>query len=552
MSNSTGTDGLLASSVKGVYYLIMLQLMSRLVTFILHQIVLRFTSAETLGIASVQFELLLSTILFLSREGFRCALLRSQDTTTSSSKSPLGVVDTTPEGIEQKTTNVAYIPTCLGLITTILACSYFLSFDQTCPHYHLSVVIFGVAAMAELLIEPLFIFALQRLYFQVRVSVEGVAVVLRCLVTFGLTILGSRGGGENSYGVLAFAIAQLVFGITMMVGYLGFFAMEVSKGNISLESLYPRRLVSADGRVYWFDRTLLDLSITLTKQSLLKHVLTEGDKMLITALSTDENQGVYAFVVNYGSLVVRILFQPLEETGRTLFSKVLSISPDQKESAITTVTDVLVVIIRFHVLLGLLFVCFATNYTSTLIDLLVGKEWSTVRNAPQVLSAYCLYVPMMGINGITEAFVQSAASSSDLTRQSYAMIGFSICFILAGYLWMSVWDFGAIGLVMANMVNVGIRITYSLHFIKKYVGAQSSKLYIRQWIPHRLTVAAFAASWAITRWSYHHIGWQTLDQKAKHVSVGVACFGVVCAVIYKKEQSFLRDLMRLAKGRKQD
>ncbi|OAD71888.1 hypothetical protein PHYBLDRAFT_98127, partial [Phycomyces blakesleeanus NRRL 1555(-)] len=436
-------DGVLASSVKGVYYLIMLQLMSRLVTFVLHQVVLRFTSAETLGIASVQFELLLSTILFLSREGFRCALLRR-------------ILDTTPEGVEQKTTNVSYIPTCLGLITTILACSYFLSFDQTCPHYHLSVIIFGVAAMAELVIEPLFILALQRLYFQVRVSVEGVAVVLRCLVTFGLTILGSRGNGENTYGVLAFAIAQLVFGLTMMVGYLGFFAMEVSKGNIALRSLYP---------LYWFDRTLLDLSITLTKQSLLKHILTEGDKMLITALSTDDNQGIYAFVVNYGSLVVRILFQPLEETGRTLFSKVLSVSPDQKENSITTVTDVLLVIIRFHVLLGLLFVCFATNYTSTLIDLLVGKEWSTVRNAPQVLSAYCLYVPMMGINGITEAFVQSAASSSDLTRQSYAMIGFSICFMLAGYLWMSVWDFGAIGLVMANMVNVSIRIVYSLHFI---------------------------------------------------------------------------------------
>ncbi|KAL0073403.1 Rft protein-domain-containing protein [Phycomyces blakesleeanus] len=531
MPNSAGTDGVLASSVKGVYYLIMLQLMSRLVTFVLHQVVLRFTSAETLGIASVQFELLLSTILFLSREGFRCALLRSQETKTSSSESFLGILDTTPEGVEQKTTNVSYIPTCLGLITTILACSYFLSFDQTCPHYHLSVIIFGVAAMAELVIEPLFILALQRLYFQVRVSVEGVAVVLRCLVTFGLTILGSRGNGENTYGVLAFAIAQLVFGLTMMVGYLGFFAMEVSKGNIALRSLYPRRLVSTDGKVYWFDRTLLDLSITLTKQSLLKHILTEGDKMLITALSTDDNQGIYAFVVNYGSLVVRILFQPLEETGRTLFSKVLSVSPDQKENSITTVTDVLLVIIRFHVLLGLLFVCFATNYTSTLIDLLVGKEWSTVRNAPQVLSAYCLYVPMMGINGITEAFVQSAASSSDLTRQSYAMIGFSICFMLAGYLWMSVWDFGAIGLVMANMVNVSIRIVYSLHFIKTYVGAQRNKLHIRNWMPRRLTMGAFASSWAITRWSLHHIGWQTLDQKARHISVGVACFSVVCAVM---------------------
>jgi oligosaccharide translocation protein RFT1 len=40
--------------------------------------------------------------------------------------------------------------------------------------------------------------------------------------------------------------------------------------------------------------------MTMTKQSLLKHVLTEGDKMLISVLSNDADQGVYAFVVNYG------------------------------------------------------------------------------------------------------------------------------------------------------------------------------------------------------------------------------------------------------------
>ena len=38
----------------------------------------------------------------------------------------------------------------------------------------------------------------------------------------------------------------------------------------------------------------------MTKQSFLKHVLTEGDKMLISVLSSMQDRGVYAFVVNYG------------------------------------------------------------------------------------------------------------------------------------------------------------------------------------------------------------------------------------------------------------
>lgn len=53
-------------------------------------------------------------------------------------------------------------------------------------------------------------------------------------------------------------------------------------------------------RKYWLYKPLLNLGMTMTKQSLLKHVLTEGDKMLISVLSSAEDRGVYAFVVNYG------------------------------------------------------------------------------------------------------------------------------------------------------------------------------------------------------------------------------------------------------------
>lgn len=48
---------------------------------------------------------------------------------------------------------------------------------------------------------------------------------------------------------------------------------------------------------------MLNLASTLTKQSLLKHVLTEGDKMLISAICSDNDQGIYAFVVNYGKKI---------------------------------------------------------------------------------------------------------------------------------------------------------------------------------------------------------------------------------------------------------
>jgi oligosaccharide translocation protein RFT1 len=225
-----------------------------------------------------------------------------------------------------------------------------------------------------------------------------------------------------------------------------------------------------------------------------------------------------------GSLIVRILFQPLEETGRTFFSKLL-----QKKSKDTTAANVLMILIQFHVLLGLVFICFATNYTSTLIDLLAGKRWSLGEgDAPGVLAMYCIYVPFMGINGITEGFVQAVATKSDLSRLSWFMVLFSICFMVAGFVFMHLCELGATGLILANMVNLGIRICYSWYYICKYF--DNVTLSVRQWCPHAVTIAAFVLAWFVTWWSNYHIGWYTLQQKAVHVFIGGVCF-FLCSLV---------------------
>lgn len=228
----------------------------------------------------------------------------------------------------------------------------------------------------------------------------------------------------------------------------------------------------------------------------------------------------------------------MEETGRTFFSKLLvldeKVEKEQQEKvtrARQTAANVLMILIQFHVLLGLVFICFATNYSSTLIHLLAGKEWATGQgNAPGVLAMYCIYVPFMGINGITEGFVQAVATKQDLTRLSYYMILFSACFITSGFVFMYCFEMGAIGLILANMVNLGIRVTYSWYFIKDYF-KQSVILTVRQWFPHQITVAAFVLSWAITFWSKNHIGWLTFQQKLLHIAVGGICFILVAGIM---------------------
>ena len=48
------------------------------------------------------------------------------------------------------------------------------------------------------------------------------------------------------------------------------------------------------------DGNLLKLALTMMSQSVIKHFLTEGDKMVLSWYSPLRDQGGYAIAVNYG------------------------------------------------------------------------------------------------------------------------------------------------------------------------------------------------------------------------------------------------------------
>ncbi|KAK5808985.1 Rft protein-domain-containing protein [Linnemannia elongata] len=648
-------SSILSSSVQGASYLVLLQFVSRMLTFTLNQVLLRFTSAETLGIASVQLELLLNTILFLSREGVRCAAIRVSDDSTEGEE---GTTPSDNKGTEkmrltpgseayrlQKLVNMVYAPIPVGALMTCLAVGYYLlqvtdASEGLFPGYRLSIYLYGISALVELLAEPMFMVAQYKLWFKTRVSVEGTAVIVRCVLTCALTVYGSRTAvtgsssegsntNTNTMGVLAFAIAQFVYGLLTLGGFLLAFwsksterrdldrkrmAAAIKKRDgiavedqpnsdddtVSMSALLPRRLtrVGKDGQSesFYFDKELLKLSKTLTSQSLLKHILTEGDKMMMAKFADATAQGVYAFVVNYGSLIARILFQPMEETSRTLFSRLLSdIAPgstpsgnkdtnSEKTSNTTTPTsrtltetqldnlvlsrNLLLTIMKFHILLGLVFIAFGTHYTATLIDLVVGRYWSTGTKAPQVLSLYCYYVPIMGLNGITEAVVQAVASEKELGVLSYWMIGFSAVFCSTGAFLMGTLNLKAEGIVLANCVNLIMRIVWSMWFLSGYYGryipiAGKSSTTAKEgvlarfayvpWqniIPRPTVLVAFGAAFVLTATTEQWIGWEGLYNKAVHLGIGVAAFVVVMGVIFVTEKQFLRDIQSIVRQRR--
>jgi oligosaccharide translocation protein RFT1 len=257
----------------------------------------------------------------------------------------------------------------------------------------------------------------------------------------------------------------------------------------------------------YFYKPLLSLGGSFFMQSIFKYVLTQGDTLLISSLASQRAQGIYALAANYGGLVARLILQPIEESSRNYFGKLLSFPPgprSSKENILEARTSFhtflrsyentpearksLHTLLRSYILLSVCLVAVGPTVAPLLLKIIAGSKW-TSSGAGHVLAIYCYYIPLLAINGLTEAFVSSVATEEEVNRQSIWMLAFSAGFGGAAFIFLRVLDMGAEGLVWANTLNMVFRIIWSSAFISSYLKMRGSQLDIRTLIPRPMTIA---------------------------------------------------------------
>lgn len=406
----------------------------------------------------------------------------------------------------QAVVNLGYLSIALGGFVSVALGATYLHYatDTTLntPYLVESLYLYGIASMVELLSEPCFVLMQIRLKFGTRAAAESIATFLRCFVVFGSAVFATRRG--VAVGVLPFAIGQLTYGTALLVVYtISGYRTASSSGF----SLLPKRIPTKDGEsqfsLSYFYKPTISLAGSMMAQSVVKHLLTQGDTFLVSLLSTADVQGVYALANNYGGLLARLLFQPIEESSRSYFSRLLS-SPaslvrmsggeTSKSSASPVVVEAkqsLQTILRIYILLSVLIVNIGPYAAPHLLTIVAGSQW-TSRGAGEVLSFYCYYIPFLALNGITEAFVASVATEAQVHRQSFWMGGFSVAFAGAAFVFMRVFPLGAIGLVLANIINMLCRIVWSGQFITRFFSRHGTEFGALSLLPIRMAVSSIA------------------------------------------------------------
>lgn len=312
------------------------------------------------------------------------------------------------------------------------------------------------------------------------------------------------------------------------------------------------RFVSPDVNYHLslFHAPLSRLATSMWLQSALKHILTHFDTVLLSALSSAHSQGTYALASNYGSLIARMLFQPIEEASRNLFAKLLSTSsPDGKPSAesVTSGANILAIIMKLYSLLSLFFFSLGPPFAPLALKLIAGSRWSD-GDAGGVLASYCYYIPLLAINGVTEAFVQSVATETELAKQSGWMFGFSFMFAGIGWLFLSALGWGAKGLVAANAANMSLRIVWSLVFIGGYFGRNEGEKRGEKWslarvLPSGVLVAASVGIGAVSRGVVASEG-----GLIKEIGMGGALGVCLAAVCFVTERAFFDKCIKMFKS----
>ncbi|CAG0894040.1 unnamed protein product [Cyprideis torosa] len=502
---------------------IVLKICLRVTTFLINAFVLRFVTRDVLGLINVRLNLLYSTTVFLSFESFRRACL-------------------TRRSDWRRVLNLVWLSVPASALTGFTFCLLW-SRSLSAPEEHESISyveavwFYGLVVVVESLAQPFIVTAQAYEFVRTKVFIEGVSK-LTCGIYFAGAVFQDPG-----QPVLHACIAHLLQSIVSVVAYIATFAVILSKNksqhDVPLESW-------KDFAPHWEAEPFLDpaqcsLVLSFFRQGILKQLLTEGERYMMTvfALLTFAEQGVFDVVNNLGSLSARLIFQPIEEAAYSYFALTIQREKPFKEhdpETIASLSLTLGTLLRSLSVLGLTILAFGLPYSHLLLSIYGGNILTAAdTRGPILMQCHCFYVLLLAINGVSESFTFAAMSKKEVDRFNLKLLGLSGVFMTASLFLVHI--LGSPGFILANCVNMLLRIIHSFWFIGLRLDGgvhwQPFRHAMVGWKTLIVFLVAFLISSSSEVWVYP---WS----RALHFGIGALTFAISGGVVLYLERSVLR------------
>lgn len=469
----------LQTATKSAAYNIVLQITLRIVTFVANAFILRFISKDILGVINVRLLLLYTTIQFISREPFRrtCAP-NSGETKESKHK------------IWNDILNITYLTIPIAVVIGLFFSSlWYFAFErpdeEAVPYYQFGIVSIYISVIIELIAEPFFIYGQRYDYIRLKVAIEGIFQLTRCL----LHCFSVYHWPHNA--IVGFAFAQIVASTIYSLCYISYFVFVI---RIPFGNFIPTYFKSSSSN--YFSPILVQTSYSFLKNTALKQFLTEGERYLMTMFSVVDfaEQGVFDVINNLGSLPARLVFQQIEESGYLLFSSLINrdIPPKEQRKRIIQSLYICSNLVKLMLLVALVLFLYGYHCTEMALFLyggrgLISGPYGSL--AVNLFKCHCLYIVFIALNGILESYSFAAMSVEKLDQFNYKMLAISVAF--TGFSLLITASIGSVGFIIANCFNMLCRILISLSFIGSIIPEVSIWQFVADSLPSRKSMSSF-------------------------------------------------------------
>ncbi|CAG9831651.1 unnamed protein product [Diabrotica balteata] len=529
----------LKSSVENASFSIIFQVFFRCITFVLNAYIIRTVGQEILGIMNVRLLLLESTILFLSKEPILKACL-----TNTSSRNWAQVINqiwlSVPISI---VINILLVYVWIYVLTPIE--------DKYLHQYILGCYAVALSCIVEQMSQVVVLVSQNFCFVRLKVILDTLYVVSRTIIFVYYVET------DPDYPLNAFSLAQIISGVILCLAYYCFFIWYIPALNKAKERKQQESKDKNDSKEaktifsdmadfpftsFWqlfpgimdntenmLDTKLCLLTVSFLKQSVVKQVLTEGERyvMTISPVLTFSQQSMYDIVNNLGSLAARFIFRPIEESAYFYFTQMIKrdvVLKNQKEKNISESAEVLSQLCKIVVTIGLLVVTFGQAYSYSFLFLYGGYKLVENNLSVILLRFHSFAIVLLAINGVTEGYVFATMNNQQLDRYNYIMVIFSISFLIISYLFTYI--FGPVGFILANCINMTARIVHSLRFISKQY-KETKYRPLEGLVPGKKFFLALLISGIATRLSEMYILQKSL---IIHIGVGAVFFFITISI----------------------
>ena len=529
-----------AKALNGLSIVMVGTAVQKIITFALNSMLVRRTHPGIFGVAAVQLELWLSTLLFFSREGVRLALLREK---------AVGLVR------RKQFVYLSWCPAAILAAVVIVLCSLWgidrMKGDTTSlsssyiqfEDMSISVMLlYCLGAFCESCGEPWMNTYANNMSFAPKIAAETMGLCIRSIITFTSLVY-------LNYGVLGFGFAQLGYGITHLM------VITAYSGSVKDEEGVPLKFTDylpGLSQKPLIDKVPASFAMQATASSLLKHVLTEADKITLSITRSNEQQGVFAVANNYASLIARLAFAPLEETARVAFSKyaqeLLSKNIERHEQSLEELTIFLTRLLQTVVAFGTVLVVFGPHYIRLAVGIFLAPQWRREETV-QTLIAFCVYIFMLGLNGVSEAFLYSLLEG--FSSINYTLGASTLVYIGANVLLLTYAPtMGTAGIVISGTIAYLTRVTANFYNIRIFFVANGvdTRPILAALRPNVWLLTALVASFAMCFESSSRFASGNKDVYAAvlHLATGCLCFiGVLSVAYVTSTKGQLRAMMNM-------